>query len=227
MVFTVSLWDDLGGMACRAGAGRAGCNTSCPLAGAVPGGHPGPVTGKMTFCAAVRRCRPGDGRAGQRAGFVPVWAGTAGALGACARASDPPAGRRAVVAEARAGTVPGLPPHPRCAARLVRATASARHRGHRHGGRHRVTRQDHLGPDPKVKTWTLVPAAAPTRRTACRGSGARAGKVVRGLSHPQDGPLTTGGAIELQPGPAPCGQLVSRTASRMAVPLSPSTRERA
>ena len=57
--------------------------------------------------------------------------------------------------------------------------------------------------------------------------GAGAGMGGRGLSHPQDGPLTLTGAAELQPGPGPCGQLGSRTANRMAVPLSPSIRERA
>lgn len=61
---------DLGDLGCRVGGERAGCNTSCPSAGAGRGGHPGPVTGKMTCCAAVRRCRPGRREHGPRAGRV-------------------------------------------------------------------------------------------------------------------------------------------------------------
>ena len=56
-----------------------------------------------------------------------------------------------------------------------------------------------------------TPARLRDTRCWCRQGG-------RGLSHPQDGPLTLTGAFELQPGPGPCGQLGSRTANRMAVP---------
>ena len=57
--------------------------------------------------------------------------------------------------------------------------------------------------------------------------GSGAGMGGHGLSHPQDRPLSLTGAAELQPGPGPCGQLRSRTANRMAVPVSPSIREHA
>jgi hypothetical protein len=55
----------------------------------------------------------------------------------------------------------------------------------------------------------------------------RAGMGGRGLSHPQEEPLTGTGAAELRARPGACGQPGSRTADRMAVPLSPSIRERA
>jgi hypothetical protein len=66
-----------------------------------------------------------------------------------------------------------------------------------------------------------------TPDAGCGESGAPAGRVGRGLSHSQDGPLTMPGAAELQSGLGPCEQLRSRTADRMAVPASPSIRERA
>ena len=77
-----------------------------------------------------------------------------------------------------------------------------------------------------------VPAAAAAWSSRHAGlgsgkSGASAGMGGRGLCHPQDGLLTLTGAAELQPGPGPCGQLRSRTADRMAVPVSPSIRARA
>ena len=80
-----------------------------------------------------------------------------------------------------------------------------------------------LGPVPPAATAVVV-------RDTPAGygkPGTGAGMGGRGLSHPQDGPLTLTGALELQPGPGPCGQLGSRTANRMAVPLSPFIRERA
>src|SRR5438876_982743 len=40
-----------------------------------------------------------------------------------------------------------------------------------------------------------------TRRRDCAGTGAGTGRGGRGLSHPQDGPLTPTGAAELRPGP--------------------------
>jgi len=84
---------------------------------------------------------------------------------------------------------------------------------------------------PGTETRHLAPAirtvATRRMRTGWREMGTGAGRVVRGLSHPQDGPLTTAGAAELQPGPGPCGLLGTRTADRMAVPWSPSIRERA
>ena len=82
------------------------------------------------------------------------------------------------------------------------------------------------------RTGAPAPPAATTaivRDTpaGCGHPGASAGMGGRGLSHPQDGPLTAAGAFELQPGPGPCGQLGTRTANRMAVPQSPFIRERA
>ena len=63
-------------------------------------------------------------------------------------------------------------------------------------------------------------ASSPGRDTPVKVPGIRCPgrQGGRGLSHPQDGPLSTAGAAELQPGPGPCGQLRSRTANRMAVP---------
>ncbi len=51
--------------------------------------------------------------------------------------------------------------------------------------------------------------------------------VVRGLSHPQELPLISAGSRRALAGTGACGQPGSRTANRMAVPLSPSIRERA
>ena len=99
-------------------------------------------------------------------------------------------------------------------------------------GWHRVTRTVDPGLDPLDETGVPVPAGVITARDATRRPGMPGNPVPRrqggrGLSHPQDGPLTTAGAVELQSGPGPCGQLRSRTADRMAVPASPSIRERA
>jgi hypothetical protein len=83
-----------------------------------------------------------------------------------------------------------------------------------------VTRTIDQGLDPLDETRARCQPAlsppggdTPARVRGIRCPGRQGG---RGLSHPQDGPLTLTGAAELQPGPGPCGQLGSRTANRMA-----------
>jgi hypothetical protein len=53
------------------------------------------------------------------------------------------------------------------------------------------------------------------------------GMSVRDLSHPQEQPLTSAGSQRALAKTGACRQLGSRTADRMAVPVSPSIRERA
>ena len=87
-----------------------------------------------------------------------------------------------------------------------------------HGGQCRVIRTVGQGLDPRDETGAPALTAAMIVRHAGRlpqiGCAGRQGG--RGLSHPQDGPLTLTGAFELWPGPGPCGLLGSRTANRMA-----------
>jgi hypothetical protein len=74
-----------------------------------------------------------------------------------------------------------------------------------YGGWCRVIRTVDQGLDPLDETGAPALAAATIARhagRACRRSGARAGMGGRGLSHPQDGPLTLTGAFELHGDPA-------------------------
>ena len=73
----------------------------------------------------------------------------------------------------------------------------------------------------------LVPGRRATRRAGCWECAGRAGMGGRGLSHPQELPLISAGSRRALAGTGACGQPGSRTANRMAVPLSPSIRERA
>jgi hypothetical protein len=88
------------------------------------------------------------------------------------------------------------------------------------------------GQDLSSKIRVLVPAAPfpgwrSTRRSASVKSEVRAGMDGRGLSHPQELPLISAGSRRALAKTGACGQPGSRTANRMAVPQSPSIRERA
>ena len=60
-----------------------------------------------------------------------------------------------------------------------------------------------------------------------RAIGCHQGEGGRVLSHPQELPLASAGSRRALAQTGACGQLGSRTANRMAVPQSPSIRERA
>jgi hypothetical protein len=77
------------------------------------------------------------------------------------------------------------------------------------------------GPPPPLPGWRA------TRRAGCWERVVRAGMGGRGLSHPQELPLISAGSRRALARTGACGQPGSRTANRMAVPLSPSIRERA
>ena len=81
---------------------------------------------------------------------------------------------------------------------------------------------------PDVRSGAPVPAAdRATRRAACPETVVRGGMGGRGLSHLQEQPLTSTRSRRAPGKTGACGQLGSRTADRMAVPVSPSIRERA
>jgi hypothetical protein len=71
------------------------------------------------------------------------------------------------------------------------------------------------------------PAWRATRPAGCWECAAGAGMGGRGLSHPQELPLISAGSRRALARTGACGQPGSRTANRMAVPQSPSIRERA
>jgi hypothetical protein len=88
------------------------------------------------------------------------------------------------------------------------------------------------GQDPSSKIRVLVPAVPlagwrTTRRAGCWECAGHPGMGGRGLSHPQELPLISAGSRRALAKTGACGQPGSRTANRMAVPLSPSIRERA
>jgi len=92
--------------------------------------------------------------------------------------------------------------------------------------RRRVARRLYPGLDPRADpgTGTVGPATAIAGATRRPGAGIGVPVpvwVVVAFATRRMRPLTLTGAFELQPGPGPCGQLGSRTANRMAVPVSP------